>query len=114
MACFTCGRDRDPLMMVNVPRPLMSGRTPMRVKRLSWSVPSLAGSVFCGCGSAKVVAPAVNGDAAVATPRADRIPDCLRTSRRDQRALRKRDMDSPFLALMRMMGCEYSRTLDVG
>ena len=59
-------------------------------------------------------APAANGEAAVATPRADRIPDCLRTSRRDQRALRKRDMDSPFLTLMRMMCCEYSRTLDVG
>src|ERR1700730_13096677 len=97
MACFTCGRDREPLMIVNVPRPLMSGRTPMRVKRLSWSVPSLAGSVCCVDGSANAAALAARGDTAVAAPKADRIPDCLRTSRRDQRALRKRDMDSPFL-----------------
>src|ERR1700736_7008194 len=113
MACFTWGRDRDPLMMVNVPRPLMSGRTPIRVKRLSWSVPSLTGSVFCACGSANAVAPAAKGETAVAAPRAEIIPDCLRTSRRDQRALRKRDMGSPL--------CEWCgsdayrlRTLDVG
>src|SRR5260370_36998845 len=97
MACFTCGRDRDALMMVNVPRPLMSGRTPMRVKRLSWSVHSLVGRLCLACGSANAVAPAAKGEAAVAAPSAESIPDCLRTSRRDQRALRKRDMGSPFL-----------------
>src|SRR5260370_42662455 len=84
-------------MMLNVPRPLMSGRTLMRVKRLSWSVPPLAGRVCLACGSAHAVAPAAKGETAVAAPRAESIPDCLRTSRRDQRALRKRDMDSPFL-----------------
>src|ERR1700733_5920729 len=40
MACFTWGREHEPLMMVNVPRPFTSGRTPIRVKRLSCSVPS--------------------------------------------------------------------------
>src|SRR3984885_1603800 len=40
MACFTWGREHDPLIMVNVPRPFTSGRTPIRVKRLSCSVPS--------------------------------------------------------------------------
>src|SRR5258705_7168826 len=99
MACLTCGRDRDPLMMVNVPRPLMSVRTPMRVKRLAWSVPSFVGSVFFACGSANAVA-AARGETAVAAPRAESIPDFLRTSRLDQPALRKRDMDSPFLAWM--------------
>src|SRR6202043_2497691 len=78
------------------------GRTPIRVKRLSWSVPSLTGSVFCACGSANAVARAAKGETAVAAPRAEIIPDCLRTSRRDQRALRKRDMGSPL--------CEWGRS----
>src|SRR5882757_10213949 len=100
-------------MMVNVPRPLMSGRTPMRVKRLSWSVPSLTGSVFCACGSANAVAPAAKGETALAAPRAERIPDCLRTSRRDQRALRKRDMDHFCVNAVEVMRLDVL-SLDIG
>src|SRR5580700_6545210 len=45
MACFASGRERDPLTMVNVPRPFTIGRTPIRVKRLSCSVPSRVSAV---------------------------------------------------------------------
>src|SRR5215471_4754357 len=99
-------------MMVYVPRALISGRTPMRVKRLSPSTPSIAGcSRFCG--SARTSVLPVKGETAVAAETAVSIPDCFRTSRRESRALRKRDMDAPlFINIFRFLDISDQIDLD--
>jgi len=69
-------------------------------------VPSLAGSLRSAGESARAREEEVNGEAALAAPSAESKPVCFKTSLRDQRVLRKRDMGSSF------SWCEFS-CLDV-
>src|ERR1700677_502225 len=75
-------------MIVNVPRAFTIGLTPMLVNRLSVAVPESGGSPQpAPAVDVTAAAPAEIG-ATAAT--AERMPDCFRRSRLDQRAVRKR------------------------
>jgi hypothetical protein len=77
-------------MMVNVPRAFTIGLTPIWVKRFSVAVPESNGSPQPGAAvDATAAALAEIGATAAA---AERMPDCFRRSRLDQRAVRKRFM----------------------
>src|ERR1700677_3202970 len=71
-------------MIVNVPRAFTIGLTPILVNRFSVAVPE---SPQPGAADARAAALAEMG-ATAAT--AERMPDCFRRSRLDQRAVRKR------------------------
>jgi hypothetical protein len=84
-------------MMVKVPRAFTMGLTPILVYRFSVAVPESKGSPQPGSAvDATAAALAEMGAIAAA---AERMPDCFRRSRLDQRAVRKRFMvGSPVLS----------------
>jgi hypothetical protein len=85
-------------MMVNVPRAFTIGLTPILVNRFSVAVPESVGKLQPGAAVVDAMAAALAEIGATAAA-AERMPDCFRRSRLDQRAVRKRFMvGSPVLS----------------
>src|SRR5215469_11328187 len=84
MACFTWGSDCEPEMMVNVPRALIIGLTPIRVYRFSSGVPLLTGHIP----AEEPADGAAANDKGAAAAAAESMPVDFRRLRRVRRLLR--------------------------